>query len=281
MTQPGLRFDRTCPTLRIPMQEDPNKNMAKDNRVAFECPHLEARIRQELISRFGPELKERPIADGDLDRLNEALQADDGNLALNGYGISDLSPLAGLTNLRSLYVNSSRIRDFSPLRELPGFVELALGPSLLSPSEKENLNKYEEPARYVLFRPPERMEGSEMEIEDLTPLAGLRNLKALDMASLHKVADLSPLSALENLRSLRLSGYGLSDYSPLFGLGNLEALFLPHCRLTDPAPLAKLRNLKSLVLLRSAFTDRQIKALAESLPGCSVTSCVKEFMRNQ
>ena len=127
MTQPGLRFDRTCPTLRIPMQEDPNKNMAKDNRVAFECPHLEARIRQELISRFGPELKERPIADGDLDRLNEALQADDGNLALNGYGISDLSPLAGLTNLRSLYVNSSRIRDFSPLRELPGFVELALG----------------------------------------------------------------------------------------------------------------------------------------------------------
>ena len=153
MTQPGLRFDRTCPTLRIPMQEDPNKNMAKANRVAFECPHLEARIRQELISRFGPELKERPIADGDLDRLNEALQADDGNLALNGYGISDLSPLAGLTNLRSLCVNSSRIRDFSPLRELPGFVELALGPSLLSPSEKENLNKYRK-SPLAMFFPP-------------------------------------------------------------------------------------------------------------------------------
>ena len=255
--------------------------MTKNNRIHFQCPHLESKIRQELVSRFGSGMEKRPITAGDLARFNEALQADDGHLALPGFGISDLSPLAGLTSLRSLYVNSSLIRDFSPLRELPGFIELALGPSLLPPSEKENLNKYGEPARYVLFRPPDRVEGSEMEIEDLTPLAGLRNLKALDMASLHKVADLSPLSALENLRSLRLSGYGLSDYSPLFGLGNLEALFLPHCRLTDPAPLAKLRNLKSLVLLRSAFADGQIKALAESLPGCSVTSCVKEFMRNQ
>ncbi|MBT3637696.1 MAG: hypothetical protein HN531_12205 [Opitutae bacterium] len=175
-----------------------------------------------------------------------------------------------LTNLSSLFVNSSRIKDFSLLDELPNFTDLDLGPSLLLPKNKQNLNKSCGTSPFVLYRPPTRVEGSEMEIEDLTPLCGLKNLKALNISSLHKVTDLSPLAGVKNLTSLRLSGYSLTDYSPLCGLPKLKEIFLPFCQLTDPAPLTKLKNLKRLALLRSNLSDQQIQDLAKMLPGCSL-----------
>lgn len=122
----------------------------------------------------------------------------------------------------------------------------------------------------ILFRPPARVEGSEMEIEDLSPLCELKSLKALNISSLHKVTDLSPLSGMKHHRSLRLSGYSLSDYSPPFELPKLKELFLPFCQVTDPAFLTKLTNLKRLILLRSNFSDQQTQNLAKMLSGCSL-----------
>ena len=244
--------------------------MAKDNRFAFECPHLEAAIRQELSSRFVWDLNTREITLSDMARLNADLGAEDGHLTLHGYRLSSLHPLTVLTNLSSLFVNSSRIKDFSLLDELPNFTDLDLGPSLLPPSNNKNLNKSSQSDPFVLYRPPTRVEGSEMEIEDLTPLCGLKNLKALNISSLHKVTDLSPLSGMKNLTSLRLSGYSLTDYSPLCGLPKLKEIFLPFCQLTDPAPLTNLKNLKRLALLRSNLSDQQIQDLAKMLPGCSL-----------
>jgi len=203
-------------------------------------------------------------------RLNSELGGEDGHLTLHGYEISSLKDLAELTNLKSLFVNSSRIKDFSLLDGLPNFTALDLGPSLLLPKSKQDLNKYPCSSPLVLYRPPTRVEGSEMEIEDLTPLCGLKNLRALNISSLHKVKDLSPLLGMRKLKSLRLSGYSLADYSPLWGLTNLEELFIAFCQSTDLDSLSKLRNLKRLALLRSNFSDQQTQALAKMLPGCSL-----------
>ena len=244
--------------------------MAKDNRFAFECSHLESAIRQELSSRFHEDFNDREVTLSYMARLNSELDAEEGHLTLHGYEISNLSPLAALTNMRSLFVNSSQIKDFSLLNELPRFNALDLGPSLLPPRDNKNVKKYREDAPFVLYRPPTRLEGSEMEIEDLAPLCGLKSLKALNISSLHKVTDLSPLGGMKNLRSLRLSGYSLTDYSPLFGLPKLKELFLPFCQGPDPAFLAKLTNLKRLTLLRSNFSDQQTQDLAKVLPGCSL-----------
>ena len=167
-------------------------------------------------------------------------------------------------------MNSSQIKDFSFLNELPSFCELDLGPSLLPSGKDENLNKSQGSSPLILFRPPTRVEGSEMEIEDLSPLCGLKSLKALNISSLHKVTDLSPLSGMKHLRSLRLSGYSLSDYTPLFELRKLKELFLPFCQVTDPAFLMQLTNLKKLILLRSNFTKRQLKEISKALPSCSL-----------
>ena len=242
--------------------------MAKDNQFSFECPFLEASLRQEFSSRFSEGFRDREITLADMARLNSDLGAEDGHLTLNGYLISSLSALSKLTNLRSLFVNSSQIKDFSLLDELPCLTDLDLGPSLLLPGK--NLNKSSRAAPLLMYRPPTRVEGSELEIEDLTPLWGLKNLRALNISSLHKVTDLSPLAGMKNLRSLRLSGYNLSDYSPLSGLTNLKELFLPYCQLTDPSFLTKLTNLKNLTLLRSNFSDQQTQDLAKALPGCSL-----------
>ena len=242
--------------------------MAKDNQFSFECPHLEASLRLEFSSRFGEGFGDNEIILSDMARLNSNLGAEDGHLALHGYEISSLSPLAELTNLKSLFINSSQIKDFSLLDQLPCFTDLELGPSLLLP--EKNLNKSQVAAPLVLYRPPTRVEGSEMEIEDLDPLCELKDLRALNISSLHKVSDLSPLAEMKNLRSLRISGYSLTDYSPLYRLANLEELFLPFCQLTDPASLTKLTNLKQLTLLRSNFSDQQTRDLAKKLPGCTL-----------
>jgi hypothetical protein len=244
--------------------------MEKDNRVSFECPHLEVAIRQEFSSRLGEYSNDQEITLADMARLNSDLGGEDGHLTLPGYEISSLKDLAGLTNLKSLFVNSSRIKDFSLLDGLPNFTDLDLGPSLLLPKSKQDLNKSLCAAPLVLYRPPTRVEGSEMEIEDLIPLCGLKNLRALNISSLHKVKDLSPLSGMRKLKSLRLSGYSLADYSPLYGLKNLEDLFLPFCQLSDPVHLTKLTNLKKLTLPRSIFTNQQIKQISKSLPSCSL-----------
>ena len=244
--------------------------MAKDDNLTFECSHFETAIRQELSSRFREGFNDREVTLPDMARLNSELDAEDGHLTLHGYQISSLSPLAALTNMRSLFVNSSQIKDFSLLNELPRFNALDLGPSLLPPRNNKNVNKNHGGAPFVLYRPPTSVEGSEMEIEDLAPLCGLKSLKALNISSLHKVTDLSPLEGMENLSSLRLSGYSLTDYSPLFGLPKLKELFLTFCQVTDPAFLTKLTNLKRLTLLRSNFSDQQIQDLPKALPGCSL-----------
>ena len=244
--------------------------MTIDHPIPFECPYLEASLRQEFSSRFGEYSNDQEITLADMARLNSDLGGEDGNLTLHGYEISSLKDLAALTNLKSLFVNSSRIKDFSLLDGLPNFTALALGPSLLLPKSKQDLNKYAGSYPLVLYRPPTRLEGSEMEIENLTPLCGLKNLRALNISSLHKVKDLSPLAGMKNLKNLRVSGYSLTDYSPLYGLKNLEDLFLPFCQLSDSVHLAKLTNLKKLTLPRSIFTNHQIKQLSKSLPSCSL-----------
>ena len=167
-------------------------------------------------------------------------------------------------------MNSSQIKDLSFLNELPSFCELDLGPALLPLGGEEYLNKFQKNPPLILFRPPARVKGSEMEIEDLSPLFGLNKLKALNFSSLHKVSDLSPLSGMKDLRSLRLSGYSLSDYSTLFKLPKLKELFLTFCQLKDPSPLMQLTNLKKLILLRSNFSVQQTQDLAKILPGCSL-----------
>ncbi|MBI2823670.1 MAG: hypothetical protein HYX69_03140 [Planctomycetia bacterium] len=114
-------------------------------------------------------------------------------------GVDSLTSLAGLTNLRSVWLLHAPVPDLTPLAGLTSLEYLYLYGS--------------------------------MQVSDLTPLAGLANLKTLDLRG-SKVRDLAPLSGLSKLVELDVRFTAVSR-------GQVEALqkALPHCEIRhDPFP---------------------------------------------
>jgi len=161
---------------------------------------------------------------------------------------ADLSALYGLTALRSLSVTSYRSRfvlDLSPLANLTNLEDLHINTwqvSVWDISPLANLKKLE------------NLTLSYIENNDISPLAGLTALKNLSISGnlnviAHAPYDLSPLAGLTELISLSIDG-GYADapfdISPLSNLTKLEELILPS-QIVDISALA---NLTSLVSLR-------------------------------
>ena len=101
-----------------------------------------------------------------------------------GGNISDLTPLAGLTGLKELYLGGEDVLDVSPLAGLTGLTRLGLHHN---------------------------------DISDISPLAGLTNLKWLRITD-NKISDVSPIAKLTNLTWLAVDRNNISDLSPLDGL---------------------------------------------------------------
>ncbi|EAG1723523.1 hypothetical protein BBW79_14345, partial [Listeria monocytogenes] len=106
--------------------------------------------------------------------------------------ISDISLLANLTNLSTLYLNNNQISDISPLANLTNLSTLYL-----------NNNQ----------------------ISDISPLANLTSLSTLSLV-INQISDISPLANLTSLRSLNLNINQISDISPLANLTSLTSMGL-------------------------------------------------------
>lgn len=85
------------------------------------------------------------------------------------------------------------------------------------------------------------------ELPDITPLAGLLNIKSLAVRA-GKVQDISPLASMKNLETLDLAVNQIEDVSALGALTNLKELSLRWNKLTDVTPLGALVNLQKLDL---------------------------------
>ena len=106
------------------------------------------------------------------------------NLGSNKIPISDISPLAELTNLGWLILDNNEISDISPLAGLTNLEQLDL-----------QVNK----------------------ISDISPLAGLTNLRWITLDN-NNISDISPLAGLTNLRWTTLDNNDISEISPLDSL---------------------------------------------------------------
>ncbi|MDE2808908.1 MAG: leucine-rich repeat domain-containing protein, partial [Gemmatimonadota bacterium] len=117
-------------------------------------------------------------------------------LQLHNNFISDLMPLAGLTNLTELYLYGNRISnsDLTHLTGLTNLTTLQLGFNGIS---------------------------------DLTPLASLTNLTELEIED-NAITDLMPLAGLTNLITLQLGDNEISELpvGMFAGFANLETLNL-------------------------------------------------------
>jgi len=120
----------------------------------------------------------------------------------NGY-ITDVSALAGLTNLRLLVISQNRISDISPLSGLVWLRDLDIHHN---------------------------------QIRDISSLSGLTRLQRLALRE-NPIRDISVLSGLNMLDDLILSFTEVSDISPLLGLTSLRRLDLRDCPL-DPSARA-------------------------------------------
>ena len=134
-----------------------------------------------------------------LAKIKEVKESGATELDLDDNQISDLSLLAGLTQLERLELSDNQISDLSPLA---GLTQL------------------------------ERLELSDNRISDLSPLKGLTNLKWLNLHG-NQISDLSPLAGLTNLEVPWLSKNKITDLSPLKGLTNLKWLWLRDNQITD------------------------------------------------
>jgi hypothetical protein len=146
-----------------------------------------------LSGLFGPRVRELNISDSrqfiDLSLL-AGLSLE--GLDLHDPQVADLSPLAGLTSLKTVGVSYTQVDDLSPLA---GLKELEL---------------------LFLDNTP---------VTDLSPLAGLTNL-AWIASQRTQVGDLTPLAGLKNLRKLWLDDTQVSDLTPISGLKNLRELYV-------------------------------------------------------
>jgi len=142
-------------------------------------------------------------------------------LNLKATKISDISALAGLTNLNKLYLSSNQISDISSLKGLTNLTILYL---------------------------------QENQISDISYLAGLTNLITLDLGS-NKITDISPLKALMNLKQLKLYYNKITDIFPITERRNLTNLNLGSNKISDISSLKGLTNLTELYLWNNQIND--------------------------
>ena len=163
-----------------------------------------------------------------------------------GYNqFSDLSPLAGLTNLDNLWFNAgAKVSDLSPLA---GLINLRIihagGHSISDLSPLSGLTKLEH-----IYLPRTGL------ISDLTPLAGLTKLEELYLHH-NGISDISILSGLTGLKRINLRDNSITNISPLARLTQLKWADLANNEISDASPLAGLTNLTLLAVDSNNISD--------------------------
>ena len=154
----------------------------------------------------------------------------------NAAEVTDLEPLACLTNLVGLVLATLPASDVSPLAKLPRLERLTL---------------------------------MDMPVTDISPLAGLTTLKQVKLLHL-RVTDLSPLAQLEHVTWLELEDMPVEDLSPVANLKAIEYLMLTSLPIRDLGPIADLPRVRSLMLVTMSFDRVKVGPLPDLRPLASM-----------
>ena len=237
--------DRVYAYAGAPEPEDTSPGSA-DGPVAIPDPNLRAAIEAALGKASGEPITESEMATltelnvpgadiSDLSGLEFAVNLTVLDTQYN-YGITDISPLSGLTNLETFYLGCNRFTDLAPLSGLTNLTDLDIGGNGFTDiSSLSGLTKLT------------RLHVGNNDLTDVSALSGLTNLTELGLGG-SEITDLTPLTGLTNLEHLILLTNNITDVSPLSGLTKLDYLDLRHNAITDISPLSGLPNLGVLQL---------------------------------
>lgn len=155
---------------------------------------------------------------------------------INGSGLSNLSPLAGLSSLLSLSLTDTGVTDVSALSGLTGLQTLDL--SFIRVTDVSALSG---------LTGLQSLDLRGTDVTDVSTLSGLTGLHTLDL-SFNSVTDVSALSSLTGLQSLDLSRTSVRDVSALSGLTGLQFLDLRGTEVSDISALSGFDELQTLSL---------------------------------
>ena len=169
----------------------------------------------------------------------------------------DIEPLRYMVNLTILHINDNNITDISPIARLTNLRNLNIGNNQFSYdvwAQRQWNNNITDLTPLTGLRNLETLNTMQLPNADITPLAGFTNLRELHMWN-NQISDLTPISGLTNLTSLTLNMNSISDLTPLSGMTHLRTLTLPHNNITDITPLAGLTSLTFLRLEGNNVND--------------------------
>ena len=219
-------------------------------------PNLRAAIAEALGKSANAQITTEELATlGELDVPNRGIQDLTGlqfainlrRLMLGNWGtgnqVSDISPLAGLINLRELWLGHNPVSDLSPLRGLNNLTRLEIHNTQISDLS---------PIAGLISL--QRLGVSHTNVSDLSPIAGLINIERLDFHD-DSISDISPLAQLINLKEFNTWGNPIADISPIAQLSKLEVVNICDGDLPDLTPLTGLTGLKELYLANDRISD--------------------------
>ena len=185
-----------------------------------------------------------------------------------GKGISDLTPISGLTQLESLSIGGigNHVSDLSPIANLINIKYLDLGGNPitdLSPianfTQLENIS-FDDSVPLTDISVLADMENLRVvamwgpRFRNMSPLVNLPNIEIINLCG-NEISEIPSLKNAPKLKELYVFGNNVSDVSILQDLTNLERLNLRDNNITNIAPLAGLTNLKWLDLTGNPIRD--------------------------
>lgn len=164
---------------------------------------------------------------------------------LDNTNVSDLTPIAGLKNLKRLYIyNNEKVTDISVLKDLTQL-------TILDISE----TKVTDITSLATLKNLERLDISKTDITNISAIGNLKDLKWLNMNDT-KVTDISALESATALRYFLAKNTGISDITPLCMAEYLHNVFLDNCsNISTITPLYDLENLKYLSVAGTKVSD--------------------------
>ncbi|SDF26795.1 leucine-rich repeat domain-containing protein [Cellulophaga baltica] len=170
-------------------------------------------------------------------KLNRSVSIDEDKniiaLNLSDLRISDLSFLADLKDLQSLYLDSNIIEDLSFIKNLINLKNLSL---------------------------------NENSISDVDSLSGLINLEILNLSE-NNILNITALSKLKKIKHLNISSNNITDISIIKAFKNLKALYADDNSISDLVCISSLLSLKRINFSKNKITDisslKKLKYLQE------------------
>jgi internalin A len=197
-------------------------------------------------------------------------------LSLLNCNIHDVSPIAGLTKLRELYLLGNPISDFSPIKgiyanleskdfEIISADDIPEEPITFSDESLEAMvrNAMNITDRDITTRDAYLMtsldlstafDSPEPRIKSIDELSYFKNLKVLSF-DFQEVSDLSPLSGLTKMERLSFCGNKVSDISVLSEMNSLTGVFFFGNQVSDISPLSGKTDMSDLTIFANQISD--------------------------